>query len=301
MASAGSSCAISSSILPHSATARVAACDRNAGQPGLRRGPLDVGADLRDVGFVEIDHEQQRLGREELKAAQPLQIVAGERQRAQRPALFERGLALLHDVALLLELRRSSLLQIALDALEPPLGDAEVGEEQLVFHRLRVARRIHRARRMRHRLVAKRAHDVHERVGVLVVGHVHERLRAAGLGHHRDVGELHGGRHALLRVVHPGEHVEPIVGDLRDPDLDVALAARSVAGAGHELKEGGLSAGGEPDQRGAKHERFSLARDGQGVGWSEADPATGCGEDTKKRKYRRNKTNKTLCGSVVCD
>ena len=61
---------------------------------------------------------------------------------------------------------------------EAPLGDAEVGEDQLVFHRLRVARRVDRAGRMRDRRVAERADDVHERVGVLVAGDVDERLRA---------------------------------------------------------------------------------------------------------------------------
>jgi hypothetical protein len=216
-------------------------------EPGLRRGLFDVRAHLGHVRFVEIDHEQQRLGGQELKAAEPLQVVAGERQRAQRTPLFERRLALLHDVAFPFELRRSALLQIAFDALETPLGDAKVGEDQFVFHRLRVARGIDGAGRMRHGFVAKRAHDVHERIGVFVVRDVHERLRAAGFRDHRDVRELHGRGHALLRVVHAREHVEAIVGHLRDPDPYIALAARSVAGTGHELKEGGLSAGGEPD------------------------------------------------------
>ena len=41
---------------------------------------------------------------------------------------------------------------------------------------------------MRHALVAKGAHDVHERVGILVAGDVHQRLRAAA-GGGNDVGE----------------------------------------------------------------------------------------------------------------
>ena len=100
---------------------------------------------------------------------------------------------------------------------------------------------------MRDRLVAKRAHDVHERVGVLVAGDVDERLRA-GARRRDDVGELDGRGHALARVVHRGQRVEPRVGHLRDADVDVALAARRVPGAGHELKEGGLAAGGEADE-----------------------------------------------------
>ena len=49
-------------------------------------------------------HDQQRLGRQELKAAQPLQVVALQVERAQRPAVFERGAALRDHVALALEL-----------------------------------------------------------------------------------------------------------------------------------------------------------------------------------------------------
>ena len=144
----------------------------------MRGGGLDAGGDVADVGLVEIDHEQQRLGREKLKAAQTFEIVAGQLQRAQRLAFFECGLAALHQIALLLELGRTALLQIFLEALEPPFDDAEVREDQLVLHRLRVARRIDRACGMRDGLVAERAHDVHERVGVLVAGHIDERLRA---------------------------------------------------------------------------------------------------------------------------
>jgi hypothetical protein len=58
------------------------------------------------------------------------------------------------------------------------------------------------------------------------------------------------------------------------------------------LEESGFSARGEPDQRGAKHERLSLARDGQGVGLSGDHRATACGEDTKKRKYGELKRTK---------
>ena len=94
-------------------------------------------------------------------------------------AALERALAALDQIALLLELRRAALLQILVESFEAPLGDAEIREDQLVFHRLRVARGIDRARGMCDRLVAKRANDVHEGVGVLVAGDIDERLRAA--------------------------------------------------------------------------------------------------------------------------
>ena len=82
-ASAGSSCAISSSIFAQIGTARVA----RARQERLRaRRARPRRSALRQIRLVEVEHEEQRLGREELKAAQPLRIVAGELERAQRLA-----------------------------------------------------------------------------------------------------------------------------------------------------------------------------------------------------------------------
>ena len=76
-------------------------------------------------------------------------------QRAQRLPVFERGLAAPHDhVALTFELGGLRFLQILLEALEPALGDAKVRQDQLVFHRLRVARGIHRSGRVRHGRIA---------------------------------------------------------------------------------------------------------------------------------------------------
>ena len=129
----------------------------------------------------------------------------------------------MQHVALAFELGRAALLQVLLEPLEPPLGDAEVGEDQLVFHRLRVARRIDRARRMRDGRIVERAQDVDERVGVLVGGDVDERLRAAGPPGDREVGELDRRRHALFRVVHRGQAIEPRVGHLRNADRRLRL------------------------------------------------------------------------------
>jgi hypothetical protein len=89
------------------------------------------------------------FGGEELKSAQQLQVGTGELQRAQGLPLLERSTAALHEIALSvgadLEVGPYTLLQILLDALETALGDAEIGEDQLVLHRLRVARGIDRA------------------------------------------------------------------------------------------------------------------------------------------------------------
>ena len=94
-----------------------------------------------------------------------------------------------HDgqhVALAFEVGGAGLLEILLQPLQTALCDAEVREDQLVFHRLRVARRIDRAGRVRHRRILERAQDVDERVGVLVRDDVDQRLgagRLAGDGH----------------------------------------------------------------------------------------------------------------------
>ena len=172
--------------------------DEERRQPGAFAARSTLAA-AADVGFVEIDHDQQRLGRQQLKPAQPPEIVAGEAERAQRLAVLERGLAARASRSrLLLELGGLVLLEILLDPLEPPFDDAEVGEDQFVFHRLRVARRIDRsATGCGTDGVAKRAHDVHERVGVLVAGDVDQR-RGAGAAGRDDVGELDGRGHALL-------------------------------------------------------------------------------------------------------
>ena len=147
-ASAGSSCAISSSIFAQIGTARVAAPDRNASSPAS----CTASSALRQIRFVEVEHEQQRLRRQELKSAQPLRIVAGELERAQRRALprARRGSGRRISCSLL-ELGRVALLEIPLEPLEPPFDDAEVREDELVLHRPHVARRIDRAGRMRHR------------------------------------------------------------------------------------------------------------------------------------------------------
>ena len=83
-----------------------------------------------------------------------------------------------HDIALALELRGLRLLEVLFETLEAAFGHAEVGEDQLVFHRLRVTRRIDRACRMGNGGIPKRAQDVNERIGVLVRDDVDERLCA---------------------------------------------------------------------------------------------------------------------------
>jgi hypothetical protein len=98
---------------------------------------------------------------------------------------------------------------------------------------------------------------VDERVGVLVRGDVHERLRAAGCALGGEIGEFNRGRHAFPRVVHRRQAIEPCVGYFRDADRCLALAvraARRFTRAGHELKQGGFAAGAEANERCPEHQ-----------------------------------------------
>ena len=58
---------------------------------------------LREVRFVQIDDDEQRLCGQKLKAAQPLQVVALQVQRAQRPSVFERRFTEQNHLALAFE------------------------------------------------------------------------------------------------------------------------------------------------------------------------------------------------------
>ena len=111
---------------------------------GARRSTL---AASRDVGLVEVDDDEERLGREQLKAAQPPQVVAGEAERAQRLAVLERRPCSAGSGRAPSRGRRTCSSSDPSRAARAALDDAEVGEDQLVFHRLRVARRIDRSRR----------------------------------------------------------------------------------------------------------------------------------------------------------
>ena len=175
-------------------------------------------------------------------------------ERAQRPPVLERLPAHDQDVALALKISGTGLLQVLLDPFQPAFGHAEIRQNQLVLHRPRIACRFHLTGRVGHCRIAEGAHDVHQCVGILVCDDVDERLGAAA--RRREVGEFNGGRHALARVVHRGQAIEPRVGNFRNADRGFTLAVRGARGpgrAGHELEEGGLAAGRESNEGGAKH------------------------------------------------
>ncbi len=137
--------------------------------------------------FVEIDDQQKGLCGQELKPAEPFLVLPLQIERAQRASLLERRAAEGEHVALAFEVGRAALLQILLQPLQPALGHAEVGEDQLVFHRLSIARRIDRPRGVGNGRIAERPQHMNKRVRVLVRHHIDECLRAARRAHRRQV------------------------------------------------------------------------------------------------------------------
>ena len=122
---------------------------------------------MRQIRFVEIQHEEQRLGRQELKSAEALRVLSAELKCPERTPGFERRAALFEHVLLAFQVGvRGRLLRVALEAFEAPFDDAQVREDDFLFHRAHVARGIDGSRRVRHRRIAKQADDVKQRVSV---------------------------------------------------------------------------------------------------------------------------------------
>ncbi len=94
---------------------------------------------------------------------------------------------------------------------------------------------------MRDRRIAKRPHDMQERVGIAVRDDVEQGGGVAAARRH--VGELDRGRHALLRLKQRRQLVEAIVGYAGDAHVRLGATgrARRLAGARHQLKERGLA------------------------------------------------------------
>ena len=100
---------------------------------------------VREIGLVEIQHNEQRFSRQELKSAQPLRVVAAEIERAQRTSFFERRAASKENLLFLPQIGVVALLQIPFEALEAAFDDAKVREDDLIFHRAHIARGIDRS------------------------------------------------------------------------------------------------------------------------------------------------------------
>ena len=197
-ASARSSCAISSSILAQIGTAESRRRVRNV----LHAGELDSRlCAFGEIRFVEVQHHEQRLRRQELKAAQPLRVLGSELAARAAAGRFERLAAALQDLLLLPQLgvlvflmsRSSRSSRRSTTPRSARMTSSSIARD--------VARGIDRSCRVRHRGIAEHADDVQQRVGVAERRDVEQRLRA-GLRRRRagDIGELHGRRHLLARV-----------------------------------------------------------------------------------------------------
>ena len=211
-----------------------------AGHEGIEAGDVHGIVSTREIAFVEIEHEQERLGRQQLKTTQTARVVRRQAKRAQRLPGFERSPAADEDVALFAQFRIQTLLDVALEPFEAAFDDAKIGEDDLVFHGTNVACRIDRSRRVRHGGIAKHPHDVQQRVGVPERRQIEHRLRA-GLRAARagNVRELHRRRHVLFRIEECCQTIEPLVGHAGHANVRFGLAALPgrFAGARQQLKE----------------------------------------------------------------
>ena len=222
-------------------------------RPVCAAAPLDVGADVGEVGFVEVDDQQQRLRREELEAAKPLQIVAGKLQRAQRRAL--------------LRARPCSAGPGRAPSRAPPCAPSS---DPFRFARAGARRRRDRRAAARLPSPAHRARDRPSPPDAATASSRNARttwtsasaflypatstsacapVRAGAI---RSVNSTVAGTRlrGLYIAVSASSRAS---GTFEMPIADVAFAARRVSGAGHELKEGGLAAGGKTDEGRAKH------------------------------------------------
>ena len=175
-ASRSSSCAISSSIFAQIGTARVAAPERNVLEPGQLRRPRSA---VRQIRFVEIQNEEQRLGRQELKPSQPLASSASScSARSGRPVFERRAAADRESPApfavpaccAFFESRSSRSRRRSTTPRSARMTSSSI---------VRTSRAgIDGTRRMRHRGIAEHPDDVQQRVGVAERRDVEQRLRA---------------------------------------------------------------------------------------------------------------------------
>ena len=71
-----------------------------------------------------------------------MRVGALQAQTAERLRIVECGATAEQNLVLVLEIGSRRLLEIFLEPFEPAFDDAEVGEDQFVFNRPRVAHRI---------------------------------------------------------------------------------------------------------------------------------------------------------------
>ena len=219
---------------------------------GLRASPARPersrhGGRLADLGLPEVGHEEHRLAGQERVAAQAVRLLAREPHLPQRPLGLERLLEPQEERLLGHVLRLLRLLDVGLEALEPPLHGGEVGQDQLELEHGRVAQGVDRALGVGDGLRLEGPHHVHEDVHPAQRRQVHEGLSLPL----RDAGHVHvldRGQGSLLRPEDLRQTVDARVGDPGDAHPRLRPAAGGGGrGTGQQLEEGALAGEGQPE------------------------------------------------------
>ena len=145
------------------------------------------------------------------------------------------------------DLRTERLVALGGAALlvEALLDRDQVGEHELVLERPQVARRV---------VAVGGPHDEHQRVAVAQRAEQTAAEALPGLGRQPgQEGDLEGRGHDLLRLRHLGQRVEPLVGDVHDPEQ----ALRRVLGvdAGQRREQLRVPGVGETNDPQVLHDR----------------------------------------------
>ncbi len=223
----------------------------------------DPGHELRlarDVRLAHVEQHEDGLLGQEAEATDGLLVVSVELDVADRAALHQCGVKPLEDRLLALVGVALGLRPVApgrAEPLEPALGHRKVGEDELEVKPLDVTPRVDRSFGVGHGRVLEDAHDMEQGVRIAEPGKVLGRqlLRPdAALGRGRrgrqvDVG--HVGVDDLLRLEDLGQPVQPRIGHLDDPDVELepAEAARLGVAAGERVEDGCLAGRGEAHDR----------------------------------------------------
>ena len=127
----------------------------------------DAVARRSEVALADVHQDEHRLLGEEPEAADRLGIVIREAEIADRPAALEALLQPREDDRLPLvrfTLRGRPVPAAALQALEAPLDQGKIGQDELEVEPFEIAGRIDAALGMRYRGVLERPDDVQQRI-----------------------------------------------------------------------------------------------------------------------------------------
>src|SRR5579875_1173686 len=193
--------------------------------------------------LVDVEHVDERLGRQEVQLAQGLEgsrveLAGGGGGRdgdalvQQAPGQGHRG----HDRA-----HRRVAARLAGQAVQPVVDGLDVGQDQLGVDRLDVARRVDPPFYVDDVVVGEGPHHLADGVGLADGGQelVAQPLPARRAPH--QPGDVHEGdrrRHHPLAVVEGGQPVQTLVGDVDHPHVGVDGGERVVGRQGLVAGEG---------------------------------------------------------------